>query len=60
MAHNMLHQKDNMVQHNVRNGKMEKHGKKIFLIIDNHVKNRKCGNFVSISSLTDECAAQKL
>ena len=31
-----------------------------FLIIDNHVKNRKCGNFVSISSLTGECAAQKL
>ena len=30
-----------------------------FLIIDNHVKNRKCGNFVSISSLTGECAAQK-
>ena len=31
-----------------------------FLIIDNHVKNRKCGNSVSISSLTGECAAQKL
>ena len=30
-----------------------------FPIIDNHVKNRKCGNFVSISSLTGECAAQK-
>ena len=30
-----------------------------FLIIDNHVKNRECGNFVSISSLTGECAAQK-
>ena len=31
-----------------------------FLIIDNHVKNKKYGNFVSISSLTGECAAQKL
>ena len=31
-----------------------------FLIIDNHVKNKKCGNFVSISSLTGKCAAQKL
>ena len=31
-----------------------------FLIIDNHVKNRKYGNFVSISSLTGECAADKL
>ena len=31
-----------------------------FLIIDNHVKNKKYGNFVSISSLTGKCAAQKL
>ena len=31
-----------------------------FLIIDNHVKNKKYGNFVSISSLTGECAVQKL
>ena len=31
-----------------------------FLIIDNHVKNRKYGNFVSISSLAGECAAQKI
>ena len=29
-------------------------------MIDNHVKNKKYGNFVSISSLTSECAAQKL
>ena len=31
-----------------------------FLIVDNHVKNKKYGNFVSISSLTGKCAAQKL
>ena len=31
-----------------------------FLIIDNHVKKRKCGNFVSISSLTGKCAAEKI
>ena len=31
-----------------------------FLILDNHVKNKKYGNFVSISSLTGKCAAQKL
>ena len=31
-----------------------------FLIIDNHVKNKKYGNFVSISSLTGKCAAEKL
>ena len=31
-----------------------------FLIIDNHVKNKKYVNFVSISSLTGECVAQKL
>ena len=31
-----------------------------FLIIDNHVKKRKYRNFVSISSLTDEYAAEKL
>ena len=31
-----------------------------FLILDSHVKNRKYGNFVSISSLTGECAAQKI
>ena len=31
-----------------------------FLIIDNHVKNKQYGNFVSISSLTGKCAAQKL
>ena len=30
-----------------------------FLIMDNHVKNKKYGNFVSISSLTGECAAEK-
>ena len=30
------------------------------LIIDNHVKNKKYGNFVSISNLTGKCAAQKL
>ena len=30
-----------------------------FLIIDNHVKNKKYGNFVSISSLTGKCAAEK-
>ena len=30
-----------------------------FLIIDNHVKNKKYMSFVSISSLTGECAAQK-
>ena len=30
------------------------------MIIDNHVKNKKYGNFVSISSLTGKCAAQKL
>ena len=28
--------------------------------MDNHVKNRKYGNFVSISSLTGEYAAEKL
>ena len=28
-------------------------------ILDNHVKNKKYGNFVSISSLTGECAAEK-
>ena len=27
--------------------------------MDNHVKNKKYGNFVSISSLTGECAAEK-
>ena len=31
-----------------------------FLIIDNHVKNKKYGNVVSITSLTCEYAAQKL
>ena len=31
-----------------------------FLIIDSHVKNKKYMSFVSISSLTGECAAQKL
>ena len=31
-----------------------------FLIIDNHVKNYKYGDFVSTSSLTGECAAEKL
>ena len=30
-----------------------------FLILDNHVKNKKYGNFVSISSLTGKCATQK-
>ena len=30
------------------------------LILDNHVKNKKYGNFVSISSLTGECAAEQL
>ena len=30
-----------------------------FLIIDNHVKNKKYRDFVSISSLTGKCAAQK-
>ena len=30
-----------------------------FQIIDNHVKNKKYVNFVSISSLAGECAAQK-
>ena len=28
--------------------------------MENHVKNKKYGNFVSISSLTGECAAEKL
>ena len=28
-------------------------------MIDNHVKNKKYGNFVSISSLTGECAVEK-
>ena len=32
----------------------------LIFIIDNHVKNKKYGNFVSISSLTGKCAAQKL
>ena len=31
-----------------------------FLLLDNHVKNKKYGNFVSISGLTGKCAAQKL
>ena len=31
----------------------------LILIIDNHVKNKKYGNFVSISSLKSKCAAQK-
>ena len=31
-----------------------------FPIIDNHVKNKKYGNFFSISSLSGKCAAQKL
>ena len=31
-----------------------------FLILDNHVKNKKYGNFVSISSLTGKCAAQQI
>ena len=29
-------------------------------MMDNHVKNKKYGNFVSISSLTGECATEKL
>ena len=28
--------------------------------MDNHDKNKKYGNFVSISSLTGECAAEKI
>ena len=32
----------------------------MYAYIDNNVKNKKYGNFVSISSLTGKCAAQKL
>ena len=31
----------------------------LILILDNHVKIKKYGNFVSISSLASKCAAQK-
>ena len=32
----------------------------VVLILDNYVKKKKYGNFVSISSLTGKCAAQKI
>ena len=42
------------------NIQIKERGGQSFLILDNHVKNKKYGNFVSISSLTGECAAPKI
>ena len=38
---------------------LRRRNSRFLIILDNHGKNKKYGNFVSISSLTGKCAAQK-